>query len=372
MSNGPRPRVLFVGRTRYTLPLGESIARKWDALSAELELRVLASGSRDAATATDPRFVLVPARPLDGPRFYAGLARRVARQLRAFDPDVIIAESPYEGVAAELARRLTRSRAKLIVEVHGDWHVSTRLYGSPARKLLGPLGDRLARFVVRAADGTRAVGPVMADVIRGAGREPLAVFTTFSDLGAFTGPTVPVPEAPLAVFVGVLERYKNVAGLAAAWRLAAARLPEARLHLVGNGTDTGIAEALEREGVVWDRRLTSAEVAQSLDEARVLLLPSASEGLPRVAMEAFLRGRAVIGSAAGGIPDIIEDGVNGLLVPYGDVEALADAIVAVLSDHALAVELGQGALTSSAQWNRTPAEYAHNVRELVDAVLAKT
>ncbi|CAB4708998.1 MAG: glycosyltransferase [Actinobacteria bacterium] len=370
MSEVLRPRVLFVGRTRYTLPLGESIARKWDALANELDLRVVASAVPGGSAASDPRFVLVPARPLDGPRFYAGLPMRLARELRLFKPDVVIAESPYEGVAAELARRLTRSQAKLIVEVHGDWRVSTRLYGSPARRLLGPLGDRLARFAVRSADGTRAVGAVMADVIRGAGREPSAVFTTFSDLGAFTGQTVPVPEAPRALFVGVLERYKNVSGLAAAWRLVSERLPEATLHLVGNGTDTDVAEGLMREGVQWDRRLTAAEVATALDEARVLLLPSASEGLPRVAMEAFLRGRAVIGSAAGGIPDIIEHNVNGLLVPYGDVEALADAIVAVLSDHDLAVSLGQGALASSSQWNRTPAEYARKVRELVDGVLA--
>ena len=73
-----------------------------------------------------------------------------------------------------------------------------------------------------------------------------------------------------------------------------------------------------------------------------------------------------------GIPDIIEHDVNGLLVPYGDVEALADAIVAVLSDHELAVRLGDGALRSSTQWNRTPTEYARKVRDLVETVLARS
>ena len=51
------PRVLFVGRTRYRLPLGESLARKWDALSQRMEVRVLASG-----TGSDPRFRLVAPR----------------------------------------------------------------------------------------------------------------------------------------------------------------------------------------------------------------------------------------------------------------------------------------------------------------------
>src|SRR6266446_5814494 len=129
-----RPRVLFVGRTRYRLPLPESIARKWDALSERMDVRVLASG-----TGRDPRFHLIAPRHLDGPRFYASLPFEVARELSAFRPDVIVAESPYEGVAAELARRRQHSPAKLVVEVHGDWHVSTRLYGSRVRAALGAL-----------------------------------------------------------------------------------------------------------------------------------------------------------------------------------------------------------------------------------------
>src|SRR6185369_6421101 len=101
---------------------------------------------------------------------------------------------------------------------------------------------------------------------------------------------------------------------AAAWRLVAARLPEARLHLVGTGTQTAVADALAREGARWERWLEPAALAAALDAARVLVLPSASEGLPRVAIEAFQRGRAVVGARAGGIPDIVEHERNGLLV----------------------------------------------------------
>ena len=100
-----------------------------------------------------------------------------------------------------------------------------------------------------------------------------------------------------------------------------------------------------------------------------MVLPSASEGLPRVAIEAFLRGRAVVGARAGGIPDIVEDGVNGLLVEYGDVAALAAAIERVATDLELARRLGEGALASSERWVSTPAEYADRVRGVVDAVL---
>jgi len=358
------PRVLFVGRTRYRLPLQPGLARKWDALAERLDLRVLASG-----TGSDPRFALVPPRRLDGPRFYAGLPLRVARELRSFRPDAVIAESPYEAIAVQLARRMTRTPAKLVVDVHGDWHTSTRLYGSSLRRLLSPVADRLADRAVRSADAQRPVGPFTASLVRTLGRDPAAVFTAYLDLDAFSGPVEPLPEEPRFLFVGVLERYKNVETLAAAWRLAAARVPQARLRLVGHGTRVDVAESLVREGARWNRRLEPAAVARALDASLALLLPSASEGLPRIAIEAFLRGRPVLGARAGGIPDIVEDGVNGLLVPPGDPAALAAAIERLATEPGLGERLAEGARLSAPRWTTTPEEYAGRVREVVDAVL---
>jgi glycosyltransferase involved in cell wall biosynthesis len=359
------PRVLFVGRNHYRLPLDASLAKKWDALSELMDVRVLASG-----TGSDLRFDLVAPRSFDGPRFYAELPVRIARELRTYRPDAIVTQSPFEALAAELARKATRSRVRVILEVHGDWHTSTRLYGSRVRGMLGPLGDRLAGIAVRGADSHRAVGEFTASLLRDEGREAAAIFTTYSDLGAFTGPLVPVPDEPRVVFVGVLERYKNVEGLAAAWRLVAKRVPAARLHMIGSGRQVEVAEALAREGVEWDRRLEPAAVAAAVDRGRALLLPSASEGLPRVAIESFLRGRAVVGSRAGGIPDIVHDGENGLLVTYDDAEALAAAIERIVSDHGLAARLGAAAAADSARWVSTPAEYAQRMRDLVDSALA--
>ena len=358
------PRVLFVARDPYRLPLSPGLARKWDALSKRMSLRVLASG-----TGSDPRFALRPPTALDGPRFYASLPARIGHELRTFRPEVVVAQSPYEAFAAEIACRLKRSPAKVVVEAHGDWHVSTRLYGSRARRLLGPVGDRVAGFAVRHADAHRAVSGFTASLLRDEGREPAAVFTTYSDLGAFTGPVVPVPDEPRVIFVGVLERYKNVEGLAAAWRTVAARVPEARLHLVGNGTQAAVAEALAGDGVTWERRLEPPDLAAAVDRARALVLPSASEGLPRVAIESFARGRAVFGSRAGGIPDIVQDGVNGLLVEFGDYAALASAIERIVTDHELAVRVGAGAERSAPQWISSPAEYADRVRALVDGAI---
>jgi glycosyltransferase involved in cell wall biosynthesis len=360
-----RPRVVFVGRTRYRLPLEGPLAAKWDALSARLDLRVLASG-----TGADPRFRLVRPRPLDGPLFYATLPARVARELRSFEPHAVVAESAFEAVACELARIGTRSRAKLVVEVHGDWRTSTRLYGSRARALLGRPADGLATWALRRADAVRAVSGFTASLVRGVGREPDGVFTAYTDLGAFDGPPAPLPDEPRVVFVGVLERYKNVDGLAAAWREVSRRVPGARLHVVGDGPQADVAAALAREGARWDRRLPQAEVARALDEARALVLPSESEGLPRVVVEAFLRGRPVVATRTGGTPEIVEHEVNGLLVERSDPAALAAALERVLADGELAARLGAAARESALRWRTTPDEFADRFRALVDGVLA--
>ena len=110
------------------------------------------------------------------------------------------------------------------------------------------------------------------------------------------------------------------------------------------GRAPDVAEALVRDyGARWDRELSPGEVAAAMDAAWVLVLPSRSEGMGRVLVEAFCRGRGVVGTRAGSIPDLVADGVSGLLVAPDDPAALADALVRVLSDRALAERLGDGA-----------------------------
>jgi glycosyltransferase involved in cell wall biosynthesis len=214
----------------------------------------------------------------------------------------------------------------------------------------------------------RTVSPFTAGLVRELGVEPAANFPAYMDLEPFVVPPQPLPERPVALFVGVLEAYKNVDGLAAAWRLAAPRIPDASLHLVGKGTRTDVAEALVRDcGARWDSELSSGDVAAAMDAAWVLVLPSRSEGMGRVLVEAFCRGRGVIGTRAGSIPDLVTDGVSGLLVAPDDPAALADAIVRALTDRGLAERLGSAARDAAAPWLQTPDEYARRMRELVVA-----
>jgi glycosyltransferase involved in cell wall biosynthesis len=88
----------------------------------------------------------------------------------------------------------------------------------------------------------------------------------------------------------------------------------------------------------------------------------------RVIVEAFCRGRPVVGSRVGGIPDLVEDGRTGVLVEPGNARALADALVQVLSDPAYAGRLGAAAHAAAAQWVATPEDFARRMRELVDRV----
>ena len=363
----------MVGRSRYSLPLSPSLEQKFAALGAELDVRVLASTGRGSGA--DPRFTLVrPLRPraLDGLAFYAVLPFRVARELRAWTPDAVLAQGAQEAALTVVGRRLARVPTRVIADIHGDPAAPARLYGSPRRKLLAPLADALARYGLRHSDGVRTISAYTSRLVREAGVEPTAEFAAFMDLEPFVASApVPLPEQPVALFVGVLERYKAVDVLAEAWRLVAPRVPAATLHLVGRGALHETAAALVRNlpaQARWTESLSSPEVARALDEAIVLVLPSRSEGLGRVVVEAFCRGRGVVGSRVGGIPDIVEDGVAGVLVDPGDPQALADALVRVLTDRPLAERLGIAAHAAVQPWLATPEEYARRIRELVDEV----
>jgi len=366
-----KPRVLFVSR-RVQLPLSSSLARKWDAVGRELDFRVLAGGNGH-----DEHFHLAPTLPaLDGPAFFAALPVRIARELRAFRPHAVLAQGAHEAAAALAARRLARVDTVVIADMHGDWRAPTRLYGSRLRTALNPIADRVALTGLRNADGIRTITAYTTALVRELGLEPADEFPAYMDFDSFLQePPAPLPEKPLALFVGVLERYKNVDGLADAWRRAAPLVPDAHLRLVGKGTLRPVVEQLLRDvpgQTSWDERLTQPEVSRALDEATALVLPSRSEGMGRVVVEAFCRARPVVGTRVGGIPDLVEDDRNGLLVEPGDTQALADAIVRVLSDRTLAERLAEGAHASAAFWTSSPEEFASRVRALVSRIAGLT
>ena len=369
-----KPRVLFVARTRYTLPLNETLQRRFDALTEVMESYQLGTAASSDAV-RDDRFTLVKPFPVGARRaaFYGTLPAGVARAIRSFRPDAVIVQGTQDTSLALAGRALARVDVPIVLDVHGDWRGDTRVFGSPARRLLSPAVDRVADYAVRHADGVRTVSGFTSSLVRDRGVEPTATFPAYMDLAPFlaTEPS-PLPDAPRALFVGVLERYKAVDVLAEAWRDLGPRVPGASLHVVGNGPLQSLVEKLVDEPelrVSWTPRLATPAVARALDEATLLVLPSRGEGMGRVVVEAFCRARGVVGSNAGGIPDLVEHDVSGLLVPQDDASALAAALERVLTDRELAVRLGAGAHAASRAWSATPEEFAARVRELVDRVL---
>ncbi len=87
--------------------------------------------------------------------------------------------------------------------------------------------------------------------------------------------------------------------------------------------------------------LSRREIAACYDRCEVFALPSTGEGFGLVFLEAMAFGKALVGAACGGTTDVVEDNVNGLLVPARDSERLAEALAALLQDELLRTKLGQ-------------------------------
>jgi len=101
----------------------------------------------------------------------------------------------------------------------------------------------------------------------------------------------------------------------------------------------GIGEDVRFLGYVRD----NAELSRLYQGSDVFILPSYTEGVPKVILEAMANGLPVVTTAVGGIPEIVQDGLNGLLVPAGDAEAICDSIHRILIDNQLRIKLIENA-----------------------------
>ncbi|MCC2962425.1 glycosyltransferase family 4 protein [Massilia sp. IC2-278] len=149
------------------------------------------------------------------------------------------------------------------------------------------------------------------------------------------------------LFLGRLEAAKGTAELLDAVAQLAPRFPQLRLVMGGSGDLEGFRRDAERRGIAaridlpgWlDAAARDAELAR----ASVFCLPSHAEGLPMAVLEAMAAGKAVVASSVGGIPELVRDGENGLLVPPRDGAALACALARLLEDEGLRSRLGASA-----------------------------
>ena len=225
---------------------------------------------------------------------------------------------------------------------HGsDLHVERRML---------PRKVTEAAFVVAISEDNRRV--ILADCGAEHGGKVHVVHTGVDTALFRPRPVRGVRNDPLTVVcVGTLHEVKGQAGLLEACRLLAAEGVDFRCRLIGDGPDRDalarqIAEAGLAERVALVGPLTRGEVAGELIGADVLVAPSVPtrrgkrEGIPVVLMEAMASGVPVVASRLSGIPELVEDGVCGLLVPPGDASALAAALRRLAADPALRQSLG--------------------------------
>jgi glycosyltransferase involved in cell wall biosynthesis len=158
------------------------------------------------------------------------------------------------------------------------------------------------------------------------------------------------PERPLVVCACRASPEKGIAQLLRAFdQLVRARRagdPDPALLYVGDGPKLAELRALREslpskvDIIMPGYRSDAAEIVACAD---VCVVPSLREAFGMAALEAMARGKAVVASRVGGLPELLEDGVHGLLVPPGDEVALAEAISSMLSDRAARVRMGEAA-----------------------------
>lgn len=198
------------------------------------------------------------------------------------------------------------------------------------------------------------------------------------------------PDRPSVVFVGRITRQK---GLPYLLRAAALLPPDVQLVLCAGAPDTpeilaevqaGVAALqTERSGVVWIERLLSQhELSAVLTQATTFVCPSVYEPLGIVNLEAMACSAPVVGTATGGIPEVIDDGVTGRLVPIDQVQDgtgtpidpdrfvadLAATLTEVISDPAAALRMGQAG-RRRAETDFSWASIAERTRAIYDGLL---
>lgn len=230
-----------------------------------------------------------------------------------------------------------------------------------ALRLMSPFCHRI---IAIGADGAR----VLRDDV-GISKRKLQIIRAGVDLDAFNVPRALArreleldPDTPVAVIVARLSPEKNHRLLLEAWSQVVQSVPDALLLIAGEGSE---AEALREQtgalGLSGRVRMLGVrrDVARVLAACDVFVLSSDREGLPVAVLEAMAASRAVVATAVGDLPRVVREGQTGLLVSPHDARALAEALIALLSDGKRASGYGEAGRRAVEQFGLRPMIEAH-------------
>ena len=269
---------------------------------------------------------------------------RVAALLRKLDAPLVHVQTASRGsfwrksVVCLMARMAGRP---YIVHLHGGGFV--RFYEEES----GPLARRIIRSTLAHAALVIALSEEWRErLLRICPTARVEVLHNAVTIPKIELQREPKPEHTV-LFLGHLLRDKGVYDLVRAFALVAERFPHLKLLLGGVGDIPAIRQLASRlkvqERVLCPGWLTPDRKSTALANSTLFVLPSYAEGMPMSLLEAMSWGLPVVATPVGGIPQLVKDGVNGLLITPGDVEGMAAAITRLMQDPALRERLGAAA-----------------------------
>jgi len=271
-------------------------------------------------------------------------AWKFARVVKRLAPDVIHAHDPHGVAMASLALSLGAGSAKggrapaLVASRRVDFHLK---------------GNSFSRWKYHQVDCFIAASEAIRQMLVSDGIAEAQAVTVHEGIDVehvVAAPPVDVHQAfflphgaPVVGNIAALVPHKGQRYLIEAAHLVVQQIPDARFVILGEGD---LREHLEKQ--VKDHHLEKhvllpgfrTDVLGCLKTFDLFVMSSVTEGLGTSLLDAMAASRPIVATTAGGIPEIIDDGVNGLLVPPRDHHALADAIVRALKDAELRRRMG--------------------------------
>ena len=371
MNSTQKKKVLFLGLTDYDLGKNDpSLQKKFLGLSQGMDVYVLARGKGWGIEKYGVKFYLIPRRFGKFGIFIwmFSVLNRSHKIIKVEKINVISAQSPIiEGFAGAIIKKI--EKLELIVESHGDWMNSPFIYHTvPFEYIARRIVTWVGKYSLSNADKVRVISKFTEELARKYTKATIYKFPAFIDADIFND-TDNISWEERVIYVGALYKIKGVDVLIQAFQKARLEFPNIKLDIVGEGPYRehleGLASA-DPAGISFVGSKTLVEVKEAMARSTVLVLPSLSEGLGRVLIEAGLLGKPVIGSNVGGIPDVIVDGDNGYLFKPNDVDDLVEKLKNIFSDIERAKAMGASNRERSMKIAST-GKYFSEYRDMVSA-----